>query len=90
MAKQLIQETIQRNSSPCFDGLVAGGSEYSGDGDEPDANNSGVGSVGLKKLNSSGKSLDDSIQRFCYSVNLGDDILRITGGNLQFVQVCFV
>lgn len=84
MAKQLIQETIQRNSSPVFDGLVPGtGSEYSGDdGDELDT---GVVS-GLKKLTTSAKG-EEVCQRFCYSVTLGEDVLRITGSNLQFVQV---
>ncbi|OXA50216.1 phospholipase D A isoform X2 [Folsomia candida] len=77
MAKQLIQETIQRNSSPVFDGLVSTGSEYSGDGDDLDS-----GMVGaLKKMSTSG-----ALQKFCYSVNLGEDVLRITGSNLQFVQ----
>ena len=37
MAKQLIHETIQRNSFPVFDRMVPVSTEYSGDGDDLDS-----------------------------------------------------
>jgi hypothetical protein len=83
MAKQLIQETIQRNASPVFDGLVPNGGDYgSGDG-EGDGETVVVSA--LKKLQPPSTSEEGS--QFSYSVSLGDDIIKISGSNLQFVQV---
>jgi len=81
MAKQLIQETIQRNSSPVFDGLVVGGSDYTVEGEmDPDS----LVVNAMKKMQPPSKSEDPS--RFSYSVTMGDEVIKISGRSLQFVQ----
>jgi len=86
MAKQLIQETIQRNASPVFDGLVtANGDQYGGEGGELLDGDSVVVVSALKKLQPPSTSEEGS--QFSYSVTLGDEVIKISGSSLQFVQV---
>jgi hypothetical protein len=79
MAKQLIQETIARNASPVFEevSIDAKGCEESGNAE----------SVVRDVEHLSLVSKPEEVSQFSYSVHLGDEVIKITGNNLHFVQV---
>ena len=85
MAKSLIHETINRNSSPVFDASAAAVIDKKSVGHGSGAASS-EGEVEIRGVVAGAGDVTTTGQ-FTYTVAINDEIIKVSGNNFQLVQV---